>query len=1277
MSCFLIHNHTEMSNLRISDCNIKVEKLIDRAVELKLAGIAITDHECISGHIRAIQKAKELRDRGIDLTIGLGNEIYLVNSLETVKDNYTSGVTKFPHFILVAKDKRGHEALRKLSSHAWGNNFRTGKMERTVTTTQFLSEIMYEYKGHLIATSACLGGYVGIKYREYSLTQNPYYMQEINTFLNACKYLFNDDFYLELQPSYMNEQIEYNKFLIEKSNELNIKTIYATDTHYLSLQHKQIHKALLTSGEGDREVDDFYSSTYMMDKEEIWEYFKNYISLDYFEYMTSNTLEICNKIEFYDLFMETQVPQITIPPFNDNYELKKYLSQYEFINKFYNSEYLIDKYLLFLINKGLKDKNQKYDTTNLDRIEEELKQLWLISEKINQRLSSYYCFTKDLVDIMWMYSLVGIARGSVTGFYVAYLIDITQMNPIQFNLPSWRHIHSSKAELADIDLDSSACYRQDIFNAIIDKYGADNTLNVSTFKTLKPKLAIQTAGRGLGFNNDEIMAISDIIPIERGQQWSLNDCLYGNEEEDRKPIKEFISIINEYPNLLDTALDLEGLIVGRSIHASGLIVFPNGYILQNSRMKAPNGTDITCWNLSDSEYCGGLKMDCLTIEALDKIQICMAILVQKGLMEWKGSLRDTYNYYLHPDKINYDNFEMWNLLYQGHVTHAFQYEGSVGTQALQKIQPHNFLELVTGNSLMRLANKGGEQPLDKYVRFKNDISLWYKEMQDYGLNENEISILEPHLSKLYGIADTQEVVMELSMDKGIANFTLTEANKLRKGISKKNKKTIESSKKLFFEKGLENGTSNAMLQYVWDIQITPSLGYSFSKNHTNPYTGILLQEMNLAYKYGHMYWKNACLTVSAGAIGDSKSTNYGKIAKAISEMNDIVDKPNINISESGFTIQDDKILFGLKAIEEVGANDIELIMNNRPFSSFQDFLQKCESISKNAVINLIKSGALDGFGQRENLMKEYITSITEFKDTFTMANINVLLEKELLSDDYKQEIEYYNLYKAICNKPRLIPKDPTLKGEWYKIDNQLFETFSLTFDELIEDKDYFFHSVFNCYIIHKSRFKKVFDKKIERMLLLLKDKEILDTYNNLIFQENWDKYAVGNIAKWEMDSMNYYKTAHELSYVNTTEYHIENFFDLPEDPIVNDIGIYRGKEFKRYGLSLIMGTVLDRDKTKHTVSLLTPQGVVTCKLYDGAFNHYNKTISKIESSGKKKRIEESWFKRGNLLLVYGFRMGEQFKPRKYKNSIYQHSIMKIIKVEHDGSIVVQQERTSV
>lgn len=486
---------------------------------------------------------------------------------------------------------------------------------------------------------------------------------------------------------------------------------------------------------------------------------------------------------------------------------------------------------------------------------------------------------------------------------------------------------------------------------------------------------------------------------------------------------------------------------------------------------------------------------------------------------------------------------------------------------------------------------------------------------------------------------------------------------------------------MFFTKGLESGNSINILNYVWDRQISLSLGYSFSQNHTTPYTGIMLQEMNLAYHYGSMYWKCGCLSVNAGAIGDGKSTNYGKIAKAVCDMQDIVAPPNINLSKLGFNIYNNKILYGLKAVEGIEQNDIDLIFNLRPFTSFKQVLET--NFTKTCKANLIKSGALDEFGlDRKEMAKQFIDSIAEYKTSFSSANINMLLSKNLIpSDSYRYELDCYNLYKSIATKSKEVSKDIKddleIKAKWYIIDNDIFDNFINTFDELKEDLEYMYCPNLYCYIVKESAFKKHYNKNIKKLTALLSNQEVVNNYNQSQFDELNAKYFDGDLSKWEFDSINYYQHEHELNNVNVSKYFIEDFYNLPFDPIATEQGLYKGRIFYRYRLSLIMGTVLDRDKTRHTVDILTPTGVVTCKLYNGAFNHYNKTISKVLPNGKKKRIEESWFKRGTKILVYGFRDGDQFRPRKYSSSVYQHTVMKITNILDNGDLLIQDERTKI
>lgn len=827
-----LHCHDDGSNARLIDCIIKAPQLIDRAVELGNAGVAITDHELLSTHIQALKHVNAGKKNGTipkDFKLILGNEIYLVNSIAEVRDGYAPGKTKYWHFILLALDEIGHRQLRELSTMAWGNYFRTGGMERVPITKAELESVIGDDKGHLLGSTACLGGEFANHVLNGRLDNAVQFIQwGINTFGEGY-------FLLEMQPSDSEEQVKVNQAIVDLSKRYNLPYIITCDAHYLKKEDRVYHAAYLNSHDEEREVDTFYQTTYMMSEEEIHEYMDKYIGEKNVEIGLNNTLIVGEMVQEYDLVHPTIVPKTDLPDFQLRNIFGDYYHQYEYIEKFAHSEDPYDRYLLYLIENGFQEKgwyvgiSEEEFHKRVSRIEIELSEMWKVTEKINNSIAAYYISTLELIDIMWNEgdSLVGVSRGSVTGMYTMYLIGLMQMNPMDWGLPHWRHISHQKAELSDVDIDTQRNRRGRIIEAVKKRKGYRKVLNCCTFKTEGSKSAVLTAARGLGVDNDLAQYIANMIPITRGFTWPLNDCLHGNVEEGRKPVKEFIDEISKIPNLLETALNIEGLISGRSIHASAVYIFNEDYTVHNARMKAPNGTDITQFNMKDSDYCGGLKMDFLTVSSLDMIRYCMDMLVESGHMEWQGTLRATYNKYLHPDVLDYTTPEMWDWIAENKVTNLFQFDTQVGLQAAQRIKPHSLVELATANSIMRLmvTDEDAEQPIDTYIRYKNDISQWYACMRNqYHLTEDEIHIVEPYLKPVYGVGDTQEIVMELAMDEHISGFDVAQSNKLRKGISKKDKDLQAKMKDMFFTHGREIGTSDNLLNYIWKEVVGKQLG---------------------------------------------------------------------------------------------------------------------------------------------------------------------------------------------------------------------------------------------------------------------------------------------------------------------------------------------------------------------------------------------------------------------------------------------------------------------
>ncbi|MGG3987297.1 PHP domain-containing protein [Bacillus smithii] len=473
MGYFSVHNHSMFSNIRLVDSLNRPEELISYANEIGLKGICLSDHECLSGHVKFIQAYKEVKEEGKlrdDFKIGLGNEIYLVkeDSLEELKENYTNKNedTKFYHFLLLARNKKGYEQLKILSSMAWENMFSTGLMERVPTFKKNLKDVIK--KGDVIASTACLGGFVAqmiLKCLEAKEQKDEnklnYYKKELDNFVNFCIEVFGKDyFFFEIQPSDNEQQKIVNKKLVELSKVYGVDYIVATDGHYLKKEDRYAHKVYLQSQDGEREVDDFYDATYIMSEDEVRNYLRDHLSEQEIDEAFENTLKIYDMIEFFDLKQNTVIPHAKIEDFQVNHIFKPAYDKFEYIEKYANSEYQIDQYLLYLIEEGFKNKMVNPDLTKeyfykvMDRINTELRELWLISEKLGDRMSSYYVLTKQIVDIIWNKgdSLVGVSRGSAAGFLINYLIDIIQVNPLDYNLPHFRHLTAERPELPDYRL---------------------------------------------------------------------------------------------------------------------------------------------------------------------------------------------------------------------------------------------------------------------------------------------------------------------------------------------------------------------------------------------------------------------------------------------------------------------------------------------------------------------------------------------------------------------------------------------------------------------------------------------------------------------------------------------------------------------------------------------------------------------------------------------------------------------------------------------------------
>lgn len=294
------------------------------------------------------------------------------------------------------------------------------------------------------------------------------------------------------------------------------------------------------------------------------------------------------------------------------------------------------------------------------------------------------------------------------------------------------------------------------------------------------------------------------------------------------PIIPFVAEMNQYPELWKVASRIEGLICRVGSHAGGLIFVDEPFTESTALMRTPDGTVITQFDLHDAEKVSLIKYDLLSIEALDKIQICLELLAKYGYIKEYLTLQETYEKVLGIYEINRDNPEMWKMLQEHKIQSMFQMEKASGIQGIDKTKPHSVEDLSVLNSVIRLMaqEKNGEQPIDKYARFKNDISLWYKEMQEAGLTEHEQKLLEPILGISYGICESQEKIMVLVQMPECGGFDLNYADSLRKSIAKKNPEGFIRCEEEFFGRVKEKQLSKNLCNYVWD-KICGLRGYGF------------------------------------------------------------------------------------------------------------------------------------------------------------------------------------------------------------------------------------------------------------------------------------------------------------------------------------------------------------------------------------------------------------------------------------------------------------------
>lgn len=1280
------HLHTHKgSNLKIKDSTIRIEKLIPLAQKLNITSIAITEHEAITSHIDFLQQIqKHNENSGHKIKPILGNEIYVVpeNTAYMSKDGHYDGRV-YGHLILLANNKRGHETIRKLSSIAWENGFLRGKYYTTPVDYKTLKENIN--KGDITCTTACLGSLYSRLTLNYLEAKKENQQQLMKNILNKIvKYIKDyqdifgkDYFYLELQPNKKgSEQWNYNKFTVALSKKLNVPFTITTDAHYLRPENKEAHSIFLRSQENDnREIEDFYEFTYVMSADEIHNLMDENIGKENVDIGIASGLNIAEKIGIYDLSHEIVMPPFDIKKFIFDDFFVKYLNRHSGIKYFYESDNQANRQLLYEIQQGLfkKIKQGRIDKSEIDRYVEEINinldvlQDYQINH--NKNYSYYFLGVRDLVIELKEKAnvIVGVGRGSAGAFIINYFLDIVDVDAIKFKLPYWRFLAKGRLDTPDIDLDFPPHLKHKIMEVIYDKYGKDRVVTIGTIGTEGSKSALLSSGRGLKINHELIHKMTDIIPNERGKDWSLSDCIYGNEKEDRKAIPRMVKYKDRYPKLFEIALELEGLVNKRSSHASGVIIYPEEIYKYNSIMYTNGGTKTTGWTMADSEYAGGIKVDILFTEFQSKLQVSLELLQQYNKISKYHNINDAYEHVISPPKLPYKEKNIWKNMHEGKTGSVFQFEQVAGKRIAMQTKPNNIYEMSAANSLMRLKsdlsvdhiyNKFQEDYkceikdeqiyllkkifedktlTDKFIEYKNNIGIVLGHMKQLGIRKEVSDIIIKTLEDTYGVCVTQEDLMSLCMN--LADFSISESHSIRKAVAKKKAKLLNESEKLLVEKMLEKDYLWIEIFYTW-LLIMGLAGYGFSTIHSVEYSIIGYQGMTLNYNYP-LYWNTARLLVDAKSIEDNQGTkqnpDYAKISSDLSQiLNEeiTIKKPDVNKSAYGFepNEKENAILYGLKSISGISEDVANQILEHRPYNSFKDFLQRCiidnpdNKINKTKMLYLMFGGCFDTM--EENLterIKIYLNFLTNKIQSVTMTQLLEADDLGLIPKKYKNIVEIF--------KDRKIIKDSEYNVSIKKFSIDKLNQIYSTYNEAIIKMD-------NVRIeFDEKQFEKIYKKHIKELQDWMKENkdELVEKANEARMNNEFKEWTKG-------------KHPQDIQFVALGVYYNQNYLpnlakksnhylidDLTPKQVDKYFTTEDGDEVPIYKTHNVLFTFVDKDPKHKVIKGFSGSNVVSVKMTEGQYNTYSEL-----------------FKRGNILSLIGYKMDDENFRIKMRKSEIKH-----------------------
>jgi DNA polymerase III subunit alpha len=861
-----LHVHSEYS---ILDGACRIPALAARAAELEMPAVALTDHGSLAG---AIELYKQAGKQGIKPILGC--EVY-------VADDRRAQTKGYAHLTLLARDNDGYGNLIKLSS--------LGYLEGYYYKPRVDWELLERHAGGLIALSGCLSGRV-CKALEESRPD------DAAADLDRLAQVFGrDSTYVEIQNAGIEVQQRINPQLAELAATAGLPLVATGDVHYLRHEDARAHEALLCIQSGDSLRN---PSHWKFDTDQFFFKSPQEMAADFpgHDEALRRTLEIAERCNVDIELGRILLPAFPTPNGRDSFE-----------------------YLVELADRGLERRYGHATPELTDRLRFELKTIKEMG------FVDYFLIVWDFVNFAKRNGIsVGPGRGSTAGSLVAYSLQITDVDPIKYDLLFERFLNPGRKSLPDADIDFAVDGRDRVINYVAEKYGRDRVAQIITFGTMAARAAVRDAGRVLEIPYGVVDKVAKLIPEGPGQ--TLDACLKPGQplkaEYDRDPVAR---------EIVDLAKPLEGLTRQDSIHAAGVVIGAQPLIeVVPLQQKGADQEIVTQFAGGDVEALGLLKMDFLGLRNLDVLEKARE-LAGNGI-DWAT--------------LPLDDPKVYELLARGESTGVFQFESSGMREALRQVKPSEFEDLI---ALVALYRPGPMAYIPVYARRKNG-----QEPVTYP-HERVKSIT----AATYGITLYQEQYMEIA--KEMAGFTLFEAEDLRKAIGKKIHALMASLKDKFLEGCAANGVPEGVAQQLWK-DTEASQDYSFNKSHAAAYALIAYRT---AYMKAHHPREYMAALISSVMNTKDRVPYY---VNACDEMGIEVLPPDVNESQLDFAVVEGKIRFGLSAVKNVGEPAARAIIRAReeggPFASIWDFAERVDpaAANKRALESLVKCGALDSTG---------------------------------------------------------------------------------------------------------------------------------------------------------------------------------------------------------------------------------------------------------------------------------------------------------------------------